>query len=110
MDGRVIWKGPADSKLLCMTDYQLERTMKGSFNPFTLNVGKIEEYHEWEYSSESGQTVLLANSSWKALIIVERDNSFIVVNVLGDLLSDTFEISDEMLEELADLFDFSAIP
>ena len=110
MEGRVIWKGPADSKLLCVTDYQFGRTMKGSFNPYTLNVGEIEEYHEWEYSSESGQTVLLANSSWKALIIVERDNSFIVVNVLGDVLSDTFEISDEMLEDLADLFDFSAIP
>ena len=109
MDGRVIWKGSADSKLLCVADYQFERTMKGSFNPFTLNVGRIEEYHEWEYSSESGQTVLLANSSLKALIIVERDNSFIVVNILGDLLPDTFEMSDEMLEELADLFDFSVI-
>ena len=110
MEGRVIWKGLADSKSLRVADYQFGRSMKGSFNPYTLNVGEIEEYHEWEYSSESGQTVLLANSSWKALIIVEGDNSFIVVNVLGDLLSDTFEISDEMLEELADLFDFSAIP
>ncbi len=110
MDGRVIWKGPAESKLLCVADYQFGRSMKGSFNPFTLNVGAIEEYHEWEYVSESGQTVLLANSSWKALIIAERDNSFIVVNVLGDLFSDTLEMSDEMLEELADLFDFLAIP
>ena len=110
MDGRVIWKGPADSKSLRVADYQFGRSMKGSFNPFTLNVGEIEDYHEWEYSSESGQTVLLANSSLKALIIAERDNSFIVVNVLGDLFSDTFEMSDEMLEEMADLFDFSAIP
>ena len=110
MDGRVIWKGTADSKLLGVADYQFGRSMKGSFNPYTLNVGEIEEYHEWEYSTESGQTVLLANSSFKALIIAERDNSFIVVNVLGDLFSDTFEMSDEMLEELADLFDFSAIP
>ncbi|MDE5597994.1 MAG: hypothetical protein K2J04_09180, partial [Lachnospiraceae bacterium] len=110
MDGRVIWKGTADSKLLCVADYQFGRSMKGSFNPYTLNVGEIEEYHEWEYSTESGQTVLLANSSFKALIIAERDNSFIVVNVLGDLFSDTFEMSDEMLEELADLFDFSVIP
>ena len=70
----------------------------------------MEEYHEWEYLSESGQTVLLANSSLKALIIAERDHSFIVVNVLGDLPSDTLEMSDEMLESLADLFDFSVIP
>ncbi len=110
MDGRVIWKGPADSKSLRVADYQFGRSMKGSFNPFTLNVGAIEEYHEWEYVSASGQTVLLANSSLKALIIAERDHSFIVVNVLGDLFSDTLEMSDEMLEELADLFDFSVIP
>ncbi|MDE7251023.1 MAG: hypothetical protein K2N82_14320, partial [Lachnospiraceae bacterium] len=107
MEGRVAWKG---SSLLCVTDYQFERTMKGSFNPVTLNVGEIEGYREWEYSCKNGQTVLLANSSLKALIIAERDNSFIVVNVLGDLSPDTFEMSDEMLEELADLFDFSAIP
>ncbi len=109
MDGRVIWKDPVDSKSLRVADYQFGRSMKGSFSPFTLNVGEIEEYHEWEYSSESGQTVLLANSSLKALIIAERDNSFIVVNVLSDLFSDTLEMSDEMLEELADLFDFSVI-
>lgn len=107
MDGKVAWKG---SSLLCVTDYQFERTMKGSFNPVTLNVGKIEEYHEWDYVAGSGQVVLLVNSSFKALIIAERDNSYIVVNVLGDLQGDTFEMSDEMLEELADLFDFSAIP
>ncbi|MBD5394906.1 MAG: RNA polymerase sigma factor [Lachnospiraceae bacterium] len=110
MDGRVIWKGPADLKLLYVADYQFGRAMKGSFNPFTLNVGEMEEYHEWEYLSESGQTVLLANSSLKALIIAERDHSFIVVNVLGDLPSDTLEMSDKMLESLADLFDFSVIP
>lgn len=107
MDGRVVWKG---SELLCVTDYQFERSMKGSFNPVMLNVDRIEEYHEWNYAAESGQVVLLANSSSKALIIAERDNSFIVVNVLGDLRSETFEMSDEMLEELANLFDFSAIP
>ncbi len=107
MDGKVAWKG---SSLLCVTDYQFERTMKGSFNPVTLNVGEVEEYHEWDYVAGSGQIVLLVNSSFKALIIAEKDNSYIVVNVLGDLHGDTFEMSDEMLEELADLFDFSAIP
>ena len=106
MDGRVSWNS---SSIPCVTDYQFERTMKGSFNPVTLNVGELEEYHEWDYPTESGQVVLLANSGSKALIIVERDNSFIVVNVLGDVSSDTFEMSDEMLEELAELFDFSAI-
>ncbi len=107
MDGKVAWKG---SEFLCVTDYQFERTMKGSFNPVTLNVGEIEEYREWGYTTKNGQGVLLANGSSKALIVVEREQSFIVVNVLGDLLSDTFEMSDGTLEELAELFDFGTIP
>lgn len=106
MDGRVAWK----NALLYVTDYQFMRTVKGSFNPFTLNVGEIEEYHEWNYTTGNGQNVLLANSDTKALIILDGEGSFIVVNVLGNIASNTFEVSDEMLEELADIFDFSAIP
>ena len=96
--------------MLYVTDYELIRTVKGSLHPVTLNIGTIEEYHEWNYTTESGQSVLLANSDEKALIIVERDNSYIVVNVLGDFASSTFEVSNEILEELTDVFDFSAIP
>lgn len=106
MDGRVAWK----NSLLYVTDYQFVRTVKGSFNPFTLNVGEIEEYHEWNYTTGNGQNVLLANSDTKALIVLDGESSFIVVNVLGNIASNTFEVSDEMLEELADIFDFSAIP
>lgn len=43
--------------------------------------------------------MLLANSDSKALILAEREQSFLVVNVLGNFASNTFEISDEMLEE-----------
>lgn len=106
MGGRVAWK----NSVLYVTDYEMIRTVKGSFNPVTLNIGAMEEYHEWNYMTGNGQSVLLANSDAKALIIVERDDSYIVVNVLGDLASNTFEASDKMLEELADNFDFLAIP
>lgn len=106
MEGKAAWKGST----LYTTNYELTRTMKGSFHPVTLNIGAIENYHEWNYTTKNGQNVLLANSDSKALILAEREQSFLVVNVLGDFVSDTFEISDEMLEELADIFDFSAIP
>lgn len=42
--------------------------------------------------------------------INDAGQSFIVVNVLGDIAAETFDISDEALEEMADAFDFSAIP
>ncbi|MDE7415800.1 MAG: hypothetical protein K2N44_05695 [Lachnospiraceae bacterium] len=94
----------------CTTDFQFVRSMKGSFSSLTLNVTDISQYRQWNYTTQSGVKVLLANSSTKALIIVEREKSFIVVNVLGDILSDTFDISDEALEMMADAFDFSVIP
>ena len=105
MDGRAVL---ASSR--CTTDYQLMRTVRGCFNPLILNIGEREEYREWNYMTESGEIVLLAVSDMKALIVVERDHSIIVVNVLGDLLEKTFEVSDEALEELADAFDFLEIP
>ena len=91
-------------------DFQFVRSMKGSFSSLTLNVTDIRQYRQWNYTTQSGVKVLLANSSTKALIIVEREKSFIVVNVLGDILSDTFDISDEALEMMTDAFDFSVIP
>ncbi|MDE5588484.1 MAG: sigma-70 family RNA polymerase sigma factor [Acetatifactor sp.] len=93
-----------------VSDYQMIRAVKGSFNPVTLNVGEIDEYREWNYVTKSGEILLLANSSEKALIIADRKASFIVVNVLGDFLGDTFQVSDEMVEEMAEAFQFSAIP
>ncbi|MDE7284529.1 MAG: RNA polymerase sigma factor [Lachnospiraceae bacterium] len=106
MEGMVIHK----DREICVTDYQLMRTMKGSFNPVTLNVWDMEDYIERNYVTKTGESVLLANSSKKALIIAEREKSYIVVNILGDFASDTFDVSDEMLEGLADAFDFSVVP
>lgn len=93
-----------------VSDYQMIRTVKGSFNPVTLNVGEIDEYREWNYVTKSGEILLLANSSEKALIIADRKASFIVVNVLGDFSGNTFQVSGEMLEEMAEAFQFSEIP
>lgn len=106
MEGKAAWKGST----LYTANYGLTRTMKGSFYPVTLNIGAIEDYHEWNYTTGNGQNVLLANSNSKALILAEREQSFLVVNVWDDFASDTYEISDEMLEGLADIFDFSEIP
>lgn len=106
MEGSAIYNGQE----ICETDYQMMRTMKGSFNPVTLNVWAMEDYSERNYVTKNGVNVMLANSSKKALIIVEREKSHIVVNILGDFESETFGVSDEMLEALADAFDFSVVP
>lgn len=94
----------------CTADFQFMRSVKGSFYPLVLNVTDISQYRQWNYTNSSGDKVLLANSSTKALIIAEHEQSFIVVNVLGDIAAGTFDISDEALETMADAFDFSVIP
>lgn len=93
----------------CKTDYQLIRSVKGTFGSSVLNIGNVNDYEQWEYTTANGETVLLANSSHKALIMVEKENSFVTVNVLGDISGDSFDISNENLEKLAEMFDFSVI-
>lgn len=105
-DGTAVIGGPSPA----MTDYQFSREVKGTFQPVSLNVGDLDAYREWTYTTKNGVTVLLANSPEKALILVDREYSFVSVNVLGDILSGSFGISDEMLEMLAEAFDFSMIP
>lgn len=85
------------------------RAAKDSSYTTTLNAGIMEEYNEWSYMTRRGQAVLLANNAEKVLIIVEGEKDFIVVNVLGNLSSDTYAMSNEMLEDLADVFDFAAM-
>lgn len=103
--------GVISGSSVVMTDYQFSRAMKGTFQGTRLNVGNLEEYKEWNYTTKNGETVLLAtNGSTKALIIAEREKSFVTVNVLGDVRRETFGIGEEELEKLAEAFDFSVIP
>lgn len=96
---------------LIATDYQFSRAMKGTFQGTGLNVGNLEEYKEWNYTTENGENLLLAtNGTTKALIIAEREKSFVTVNVVGDVWGGTFGIGEEELEKLAETFDFSVIP
>ena len=93
----------------CKTDYQFGRAMRGTFSPFELNVEDVDAYEQWEYVTKSGETVLLAKSSFKALILLDQESCFISVNVLGDILGGTFDVSNEALEALANSFDFAAV-
>lgn len=110
-DGSFEFEGMAyiDGTNGCVTDYQFSRSVKGTFSSYSLNVGNIDNYKQWEYTTANGETVMLANSADKALIIVDKEESFVVVNVLGDIFAGTFDVSDEALEKLADSFDFSIV-
>ena len=94
-------------------EFQFRRTMKGVMDTVFLNVSDWTKYHQWEYETRSGATVLLALGPMKGLILAEKDDSFIVVNVLvGSEGSDYVwgsTITEAQLETLADSFDFSIL-
>lgn len=93
--------------------YQFDRSMKGSFSSTVLNIGDAADYEEWVYTTKNGVELTLAQSDWKELILVERENSFVVVNLfdvsVGDVVYGELHKSREDLEAFAELFDFSVI-
>lgn len=100
----------------CSIVYELNRSVKGFFDTTVLNVGNVDDYEQWEYETENGETVLLARNGDKALIIADKEKSFISVNMDGYFRKDAngigvpYEISREELEKIADSLDFSVIP
>ena len=88
--------------------------MKGYFTSAYLDFGDLAECNVRAYTTKKGENVFFANiinEDWgnKTYIIIDREKSFIVINVLGDM-TDITDVNDESLELLADAFDFAAIP
>lgn len=109
-DGSFLLEGTAMLAGSGRIDYQFSRSVRGTFDDTMLNVGDINDYEQWEYTTKNGVSLRLANSSHKALIFADREQSFLVINVLGDIYSDTCDVTNEQLENFAELFDFSLIP
>lgn len=91
--------------------YQFRRVMKQSFDGVFLNVGDLASYDQWVYTMQDGTEVLLANNGEKGLIIVDKDDCFVTVNVLGVITEDTYfgalPTERGFMEVLAETFDFS---
>ncbi len=95
--------------------YQFMRVVKGYFTSAYLDFGDLTECNVRAYTTKKGENVFFANitnEEWgeKIYIIADREKSFIVINVLGDMSSDITDVNDERLELLADAFNFAEIP
>ena len=95
--------------------YQFMRVVKGYFTSAYLDFGDLTECNVRAYTTKKGEKVFFANitnEEWgeKIYIIADREKSFIVINVLGDMTSDITDVNDERMELLADAFNFAAIP
>lgn len=109
-DGTFFFEGAVEQD--CGTvDYQFSRAVKGSFGSTALYLSNIGDYEQWAYTTRNGVELLLANNhASKALVIADRERSFVAVNVLGDWTAGTFDLSNEDVEAFAEAFDFTAVP
>ena len=91
-----------------LAQYQMIRCMKGSFTTHSaMDLGDPESWTEWNFTTENGVELLLAQNGRRALILADRPESFVIVWIHGSGKAATRQ---ETLEEIAACFDFAAIP
>lgn len=95
-------------------EYQFYCVMKSDFDDVFLNVGDIQDYDQWEYVTKDGQSLLLAIGPEKALLILDKPEYFVTVNVLqshvGEVQNGGTAMNREAMEAFAETFDFSFVP
>ena len=91
-----------------LAQYQIIRCMKGTFTTHpAMDLGDLESWSEWNYVTENGVELLLAQNGQKALILADRPESLVVLWIHGSQKAATRQ---DTLEEVAECFDFTAIP
>lgn len=87
--------------------FQFRRTAKGVFDEVYLNIGDANAYRQWVYETAEGISLLLAErvDGSHALILADRPESFVAVNILGT----EQPLSREDLEAFAEGIDFSIL-
>ena len=87
--------------------FQFRRTAKGVFDEVYLNIGDADAYRQWVYETADGVPLLLAErvDGSHALILADRPESFVAVNILGT----EGPLSREDLEAFAEGIDFSLL-
>lgn len=115
-DGAFLMEGNAAlaGSSIYEVSYQFAHVVKGYFTSAYLDFGDLAECNVRAYTTKKGENVFFANiinEDWgnKTYIIIDREKSFIVINVRG-AMTDITDVNDESLELLADAFDFAAIP
>ncbi len=113
-DGTFRYDGEADIPGYGKLEYQFSRSVRGSFNDVTLNIGDLSDFQEWGCQTEQGTSVTLGlGAHTRSLILADLGDCFILVNVLaGEERDDVFSsgaIGRAELEALADSFDFDLL-
>ena len=90
-------------------------TPKDCFSPYTMEIGDLADWQEWNYTTASGYNVLLLRSGGLCWIICDREDAMISYRL--DTRSEWYSqepggssMTDRQLERIADAFDFSIEP
>ena len=86
----------------------LHYSVKGYFDDYTISIRNLDTVQEWEYMLPDGRTALLALDEETALILVDGKEGFYAVEFAAKMGID--RVTPEMMERIADLFNFSLIP
>ena len=105
-DGTFQVLGTVDFADIGAWDFQLLRTVRGTFHDSMLDVGDISEYQETLYETACGVPVTLALGKNRVLILADLADSFVTVHIPYG--SDN-GIKQSHLETLADSIDFAAL-
>lgn len=99
--------------LLRMALFFLNYPVRISQKSCRATIGNADDYTQWEYETACGVPVMLATGPDKALIIMDRPEAFLVVNVLdirwGDTEAGEMTMPREVLETIADAFSFDTV-
>ena len=87
---------------------------KDAFHEVVLSVADFEDYEQWNYTATDGKEMLLALGPEKALIFAQTGDWFFAVTgmdtVAGNVLDGEITMGKEVLETVANAFDFKVQP
>lgn len=105
-DGTFQFDGDIELQDYGMVAYQFTRRVKGTLDDTMLHIGNVSDYQEFEYVTSSGERVGCALGSDKALIYMDSESCFILMNVMG---GSNCGVTDCVLRDLADSIDFAVL-
>ena len=96
-----------------MWDFQLLRSVRGSFHDSMLDIGDVSDYEEWRYEAACGVAVSLALGPDKALVLADLEDCFVTVSVYSIAVPRPAGADEGVtradLEALADGLDLAAL-
>lgn len=94
-------------------ELRMRYVQKTSFDGVYGQMGPIESYTQWEYTTEQGVTALLAVSEEDARIIVDQKNAFLTVRSIDfdtPAGTGTPYLPQEVWEAVAEIIDLAVVP